>query len=439
MRLLDKGYSYVRRYREIVDVMIVHGFGYLVDRFGLRPSRSFREKLFGPRPLKEQMLILSEAERLRLALEDLGPTFIKFGQILSTRHDLVPEEYIFELSKLQDRVPPFEYSDARKTIEKELGKPIEKLFGSFNPETIAAASIGQVYRATLPEGEVIVKVMRPNVEEIVETDLAILLSIAKFVERHVKESKFFNPVGFIDEFSRVIRQEIDYTHEASNADRFYRNFAESATVRIPKVYWEHTTRRVLTMEFFEGVKISDLDKIDAFGLDRKKLGINLGNAYLKMIFEDGFYHADPHPGNILVMQDGIIVFVDFGMAGHVDPVLRKTLFNLIISIYRNDIDFLIETLIEIGLISDTGSESPLLRSKLEEFIDKYYSLSTRLIDPTTFLRELIDILIKSRGRIPENIMLLSKTLVIRDEIARKIDPDHNFAELVEPYMEKIIE
>lgn len=440
MRLLGWDYAYVKRYREIVDVMIRHGFGYLVDKFGLRPFRSIREKLLGPKPLREQWLILSEAERLRLGLEELGPTFIKFGQILSTRHDLIPEAYITELSKLQDRVPPFEYGEAKKVIEKEFRKNIEDIFSSFDPEPIAAASIGQVHRARLSEGEdVAVKVMRPGVEARIETDLAILMSLARFAEKHIKESKFFNPVGFVEEFTRIIRHEIDYTHEAQNAERFYENFKDSTTIKIPKIYWKYVTKHVLTQEYSEGIKISDIPQIEVLGLDRKKISIDLANAYLKMIFEDGFYHADPHPGNILVSSSGIIIFLDFGMAGHVDPVLHDNLANLIISIRINDIDFLIEALTELGLISDAGGESPALRIKLEELLNKYYSLSTRYIDPTAFLIDIIDIFAKSRGKIPANLMLLSKTLMIRDEISRRLDPDHNFAELTEPYVKKMLE
>ena len=440
MNLLDKQYVYVRRYRQIVDVMIKHGFGYLVDRFGLRPFRSFREKLFGPKPLKEQMLILSEALRLRLALEELGPTFIKFGQILSTRHDLLPKEYIMELEKLQDNVPPFEFSEAKKVIEREFEEKIEDIFRTFNPEQIAAASIGQVYRATLYQGEeVVIKVMRPGIETIIETDIAILMGMARFAQKHLKESKFFNPVGFMDEFSRIIRHEIDYTHEAQNAERFYSNFQGSETVNIPRMYWEYSTKHVLCQEFSEGIRISDIQKLEAAGLDKKKISTYLANAYLKMIFEDGFYHADPHPGNILVSPEGKIIFLDFGMAGHIDPTLRENLTNLIMAIQFDDIDFLIEALTDLGLISDVGSESQILRVKLEELLNKYYSLSSKFIDPTAFLRDIIDIFARTKGRIPTNLMLLSKTLVIRDEISRNLDPDHNFGEMTGPYVKKMLE
>ena len=211
------------------------------------------------------------------------------------------------------------------------------------------------------------------------------MSMARFAEKHIKESKFFNPVGFVDEFSRIIRHEIDYTHEAQNADRFYSNFQGSETVKIPKMYWKYSTKHVLCQEFSEGIKITDIEKIEAAGLDKKKISIDLANAYLKMIFEDGFYHADPHPGNILVSPEGKIIFLDFGMAGHIDPVLRENLTNLIIAIQLNDIDVLIEALSELGLISDVGSESPVLRTKLEELLNKYYSLSSKFIDPTAFL------------------------------------------------------
>ncbi len=435
---MDRGYAYVKRYRHIVNVMVRHGFGYLVDRLGLHPFRSLRERLLGP-PIREQLLILSEAERLRLALEELGPTFIKFGQVLSTRDDLIPEEYIKELSKLQDQVPPFEYAEVKKTVEKELGKTIEEAFLSFDTEPIAAASIGQVHCARLHTGEeVVVKVMRPGVEELIETDLFILMGLARFIEKHIKESKFFNPVGFMEEFSRVMRQEIYYTHEAQNADKFYKNFEGSTTVRIPRIYWSHTTKRILTQEFIKGIKVSDTAQLDASGLDRKKISTHLANAYLKMIFEDGFYHADPHPGNIFVSREGVIIFFDFGMAGYIDPVLRENLVNMIIATQRNDIDLLIETLDEIGLISNAGTENPTLKMNLEEFVNKYYSMYAKFIDPTTFLRDMIDVLTKGGGRIPTDIMLLSKTLIMRDEISRNLYPEHNFGELVDPYVKKMI-
>ncbi|MCX9015363.1 MAG: AarF/ABC1/UbiB kinase family protein [Candidatus Methanoperedens sp.] len=439
MRLLDKEYAYVKRYRELVDVMVKHGFGYLVDRYGLRPSHPLRGWLKS-KPLKEQLILLSEAERLRLALEELGPTFIKFGQILSTRHDLVPEEFIRELSKLQDSVPSFRFSDVQKIIKTELGKKIDSVFISFNPEPLAAASIGQVHMAKLPGNvDVIVKVMRPGIEKIIETDLAILLSLARFAEKHMKDSKIFNPVGVIEEFSRIIRQEIDYTHEAQNADRFFLNFKDSETVSIPQIYWKYTTKRVLTMKYLEGIKISDMERIETAGLDRRTISNNFVNAYLKMIFEDNFYHADPHPGNIFVASGEKIIFLDFGMSGYIDPVLKENLINLIIAMQRNDIDTFIESLTEMGIVVDMETQENVLRYRLEEIINRYYSLDVKFIDPIMFLRDILDVVIKSNGKIPTNIMLLLKTLVTMDELSRELDPDHNVADFIEPYARKMFE
>jgi len=437
--VLDREQAYVKRYREIVNVLVRYGFGYLVDRFGLRPFRSLRERITGPEPLREQLLLLSEAERLRLALEELGTTFIKFGQILSTRYDIVPEEFIKELVKLQDQVPPFDYSEVKRVIETEFGKGIGEIFLSFDPEPIAAASIGQVHRARLPGGEeVVVKVMRPGIERIIEIDLSILMSLARFADKHVKEIRSYNVVGFVEEFSRIIRLEIDYIHEAQNADRFYMNFEGSITVRIPGVYWKYITEHTLTMEYLEGIKVSDLEQLEAAGHDKKRISNILTNAYLKMIFEDGFYHADPHPGNILVSRDETIVFLDFGIAGYIDPILRENLADIMIAIRKNDIDLLIESIIELGLISHIGAESSTLRIELEELVNRYYGLSVRFIDPIRFLQELISIIAKSRGRITTNVMLLSKTLSMVDEIDRKLDPDYNFAELAEPYLNKMV-
>jgi ubiquinone biosynthesis protein len=205
------------------------------------------------------------------------------------------------------------------------------------------------------------------------------------------------------------------------------------------MYWEYSTRHVLCQEFSDGIKITDIDKIEAAGLDKKKISTDLANAYLKMIFEDGFYHADPHPGNILVSREGKIVFLDFGMAGHIDPALRESLTNLIIAVQLDDINFLIEALSELGLVRDSGSESLVLRTKLEELLNKYYTLSSKFIDPTAFLRDLIDIFSRTKGSIPTNLILLSKTLIIRDEISRKLDPDHNFGEMTRPYVKKMLE
>lgn len=436
--ILNREYAHVQRYRQIMDVLIKHGFGYLVDRYGLHP-RSWKERIFGPREIPKKLLAMSGAARFRRALEELGPTFVKFGQILSTRYDMVPQDYIDELSKLQDMVPPFEFWEVRRVIQGEFGKGIEELFKSFGREPVAAASIGQVHLARLKGGEeVIVKVRRPNIERTIEVDLDILSSLAHFAERHIRETRIFSPVGMVEEFARVIRNELNYVQEAQNAERFYRNFNGYPGVRIPRVFWELTTNKVLTLEYLEGIKISDLEAIDAAGLDRRTLAKSLSNAYLKQIYLDGFFHGDPHPGNIFVTKDGALAFLDFGMAGYIDRITRENLTNLMIAIRNYDLDELIGAISDLGFIRNIGTVYPALRVELEDLINRYYAISTKYISPATFLRDLISLIARHRGRIPSNIMLLSKTLLILDEVNSKLDPEHSFAEHTEPFVNQLI-
>ena len=297
--VIGRTYRHLNRYRQILTVLFKYGFGDLlemlkIDQYievGLQMISSKRATRVEP---------LNRPQRLRMAFEELGPTYIKLGQILSTRPDLVPMEYIEELSKLQDKIPAFPFEQVRKAVSAEFGMPPEDLFDSLEEEPFASASIGQVHRAVLKDGEAVaVKFQRPGIQKIIEVDLEIMLHLATLAERHIEELSFHRPVKIVEEFARTLEKEIDYQNEATNMERIARHFLDDPHVYIPKVFRETTTTRVLTTEFIEGIKISDIDSLEAAGLDRTILTARGADLVLKQIFVHGFFHADPHPGNIL--------------------------------------------------------------------------------------------------------------------------------------------
>jgi ubiquinone biosynthesis protein len=432
---IDKQYKHMHRYREITEILLKNGLGYLLDRFNLHPYQKIKRAILRKQPTPS----LNEAERLRKAFEELGPTFIKFGQVLSTRYDLLPPNYIKELSKLQDEVPPFDYQTVLKQVETELQTPPQEVFKHIEETPFAAASIGQVHRATLKSGEeVIIKVKRPQIEKLINTDLEILQSLAHFAEKHIPESRKYNPTGFIEEFSRALRGELDYIKEARNAETFKKDFKNHRDVVIPTVYWEYTTRNLLVMEYIKGVKITDITALKTQNFNLRELAEKLSNAYFQQIFEKHYYHADPHPGNLLVTPSSSIAFLDFGVIGRIDQQILNNITSLLIALLNRDINSYIETLIEMELLNeDTINTS--LRFEILDLIDTYYHTSLKYINTSALLQDLISLLRRYQGSIPTNIMLLSKTLTLLEEIGRKLDPDYNFAELAEPYIKKLIE
>ncbi|CAD6493478.1 MAG: protein kinase UbiB [Candidatus Argoarchaeum ethanivorans] len=431
---IDKQYKHAQRYREITEILIKNGLGYLLDRFNLRPYQKLKRVIHRKKPV----LPTDEAERLRKALEELGPTFIKFGQMLSTRYDILPSSYITELSKLQDEVPSFDYQIAIREIEEELQTSPEQIYKHIEEKPLAAASIGQVHRATLTTGEeVIIKIKRPGIENIINTDLEILLSLAHFAEKYMLEIRRYNPVGFIEEFSRTLRNECDYIKEARTAETFKKDFKDQQKIIIPTIYRKYTTRSILTMEYIKGTKITETAILRKNNINLKQVAEKLSNAYFKQIFEKQYYHADPHPGNILVTGDGNIAFLDFGIAGRLDKEILNNITSLLIALTRHDINKYIEILIEMEFL-DEDRINTSLRFEILDLIDTYYETSIKHIDTTELLEDLISLLTRYNGRIPANIMLLSKTLSLLEEIGRKLDPTFNFAELAEPYIKTLI-
>ena len=334
--VIGRTYRHLTRYRQILAVFFRYGFGDLVDLLKIDQYIEIGLQMIS-RNRRERLEKLSRPERVRLALEELGPTYVKLGQVLSTRPDLIPVDFITELAKLQDKVPPFDTEEVKHIVAKELGAAPDQIFKTFEHTPFASASIGQVHKATLADGEqVAVKVQRPGIKRIIEVDLEIMLHLATLMENHVEEIAFFRPVKIVEEFAKTLEREIDYTFEAANMERMASQFLRDSTVYIPKVYRDFTTGRVLTTEFIDGIKISAIDALDAAGLDRRKITHRGTTILLRQIFDFGFFHGDPHPGNLFVRpQENVpwpperenghepptlgrpfwLIFIDFGMVG----------------------------------------------------------------------------------------------------------------------------
>jgi ubiquinone biosynthesis protein len=365
-------YQDLKRYGHIATIFIRYGFGDLLDRLKARYYVPWRRRLL--RKEREEVGRLSTPERLRLAFEELGPTFIKLGQILSSRPDLLPLDFIREFSKLQDKVPPFPFEAAKDIIESQLGRPLAELFESFEEMPVAAASLSQVHKAKTRAGdEVAVKVQRPGIESTIETDIRILYNLATLAERRLPETRHYEPVRIIDEFARTIRRELDFVREGRNIDRFRKHFAGDKTAYIPKVYRELTAPNVVTMGYIHGIKISDLEQLQAAGLDRKTIAINGANLILKEVFECRFFHADPHPGNLFVLENNVIAPVDFGMIGMLDEETAHQLATILMALVDKDVDSLVDALLAIGLTPEPIDRINF-RLELSDFLERYYEV-----------------------------------------------------------------
>ncbi len=424
-------YSMLKRYGQIIEVLQKYGFGYIVDQIGLSSIRNLTYRLKNKD--KVNKLNISGPIRVRKILEELGPTYIKLGQLLSMRHDLVPLEYAVELEKLQDDTPSFEFEEIKLIISEELGHSIEELFDHFDIKPLACASIGQVHRAKIKNGdEVVVKVQRPGIKEVIESDLDIMYSIARLVDEHMPETRLYRPIEIVDELSRSILAEIDYTQEGWNTDRFSDNFRDNDQVHIPKVYWNYTSKRVLTLEYIKGVKGSRVDLLETQGFDRGNIAFVVGRAFMQQVFEDGFFHADLHPGNILIMEGGTVAFLDFGMTGHLSSEISDMFLDGIVALVKGDTSSFIELFRDMGCI-DSHADTRSLKVDIESFRAKYYGKALKKLDASIIIEELIGILRDHKVTIPHNIALLVRGIVAVESFGLIIDPDFSFNELIEPY------
>lgn len=426
---------HLRRYREIAEILADHGFGALLTQLGVSERLNLPRRLIRHKPVPEDELTLPI--RARTTLEDLGPTFVKLGQILSTRSDLVPPEYLVELRRLQDNVSPLPWDVIWPQIESELDGSIDKLFLDIDPVPIASASLAQVHAARLLDGtEVVVKVLRPGIEKTINLDLDILYDLAQLAEERTPLGKRYDLMDFAEEFSFALKGELDFRKEGRNADRFREQFEKNKYTHVPQIYWEHTTQRVLVQERLRGIKIDDYDALDAAGFDRKELAQRAADMVLQEVLDDGFFHADPHPGNLLIMDGGIIGVMDFGTMGRIEKSERMTLARLFIVAVQMDVDGIVDQLIRMG-VADYGVDRTGLGRDLRRSIMRYYGLPLNEIPAMEVWEGLEPIIYEYNLRVPSDYWLLIKTVVIMEGVGLGLDPEFDMLAAAKPYMGRL--
>jgi ubiquinone biosynthesis protein len=426
------GTKNLSRYQEIITVLARHGFGWLVTELKLRGLLPLTQRLNGIGTTEPE----AQAVHLRLAFEELGTTFIKLGQVLSTRADLLSPEYIAELVKLQDATLPAPYNQIAAVFEAELGTSPETIFAWFNPTPIASASIGQVYAARLQSGdEVVVKIQRPGVGTTVERDLKILLDLAGLVAHHTDFGRDYDVLGLAQEFAFNLRCELNYIREGQNAERFRRAFADDPDLYIPQVYWDYTTARVIVLERLEGLKVNDLAALEAASIDRQRIANNSVRLMLEEMFVHGFFHADPHPGNLYVLADGRIGMLDFGMVGRLDETLQESLTRLFLALSKGDSERMIDELITADIAQGQFNRKTLKRD-LDHMIACYADRSVEDLATARIFNEITGLARRHRLSLPSDLVLMAKVMAISEGLGLQLDPDFQFIPFAQPYLQR---
>ena len=426
-------YREISRLRQVAEILAKNGLGFLAENLGIRGFPHLR----GVRQTDEAVAGLSVPERLRRTIEELGPTFIKLGQFLSTRPDVLPIEYIRELERLQDSAPPISMGAVNAQIEAELGAPLTQVFDSFDPHPLAAASIGQVHRAVLRDGRpVVVKVQRPGADRVVNADLDLLRDQVRFLEGRISALRERRLSEIVEEFSLTLRDELDYRVEGRNAEGFRRSMGGDPGIAIPLIHWEWTTQRVLTMQEIEGIKISDISRLREEGHDLSELARTAARAYLKQIFLDGFFHADPHPANLLVTRDAL-AFVDFGIVGYLTADNRLALGDLFIALLDRDVEGIIRSLLDMDVV-DQSRVGSAMRRDISRFLVRFYGLALEDVQIGELLNEAFGLAFRYRGRLPADLALLAKTLVMLEGLGRQLDPSFILVEEVRPFAAQLV-
>lgn len=433
-------YRSFKRYNQILRVFVRYGFKDMVAQ--MIESSNFRwiRRLI-PRTTRKKAELHTKWEKMRLVCEELGPTFVKFGQILSNRPDILPAELVREFEKLQDNVPPVPAKVAKDVLESELKKSVEILFTSFEPEAFASASMAQVHKAQLRTGELVaVKIQRPNIRQVIIEDIRVMYTLAGILERRIPSLKAFDLNGLVSNFEDGILKEMDFIHESINIQRFYANLEEDKKeigTSCPKVYQEYTTDKILTMEFVKGTKVSDFDELLARGHDRKEVAKKLAVSYVKQVFEYGFFHADLHPGNILVMHNGTLCFLDFGLMGSIMQRDIEMFGRLFVSVKDKDVRKIIRSLQQMSgdfAVKDMRA----FEYAINDFVQSYSATQMHQNEMSSVLNNLKDIILEHGLKVPSHFFLLARSMVTVEGVIHKLDPDLDLLVLARPFMRKIV-
>ncbi|HER63468.1 MAG TPA: AarF/ABC1/UbiB kinase family protein, partial [Desulfobacteraceae bacterium] len=433
---IGRTYRHINRYHRILRVLFKYGFEDLVEMLHIDQYLESGLQMINRKP-REQIEKLSRPERLRLAFEELGPTFIKLGQLLSTRPDFIPPAYLDELAKLQDDVPPFSFAEVEEIFLDETGRKPSELFYRIEEEPVAAASIGQVHRATLKDGQdVVVKVQRPDIEQLIAVDLEILAHLASLMEIYVEEMQGHRPTSVVEEFARTISNEIDYTVEISHIQRFARQFEDNETIYVPRVFRELSSERILTMENIKGIKASRVDTLRQQGVDLSLVAERGTNLIMEQIFVHGFFHADPHPGNIFILPDNVICFIDFGMMGRLNRQNREDFTDLLLNIIARN-----ESKVTDGVLKLTNHyaevDKEALSRDLSAMLDRYLYLPLKELEAGRIFQNLMELVSQHKIYFKPNLYLMMKSLSTAEAVGQMLDPELELIRLAEPFMRKV--
>jgi ubiquinone biosynthesis protein len=429
--------SNIKRFGVITRLMVKHGLGDILDRILNRGKASAGDK--SDRPVVARTVYPSP-QRIRRVLEELGPSFIKLGQLMSTRADVFPPEYIDELTRLQDQVPPIPFEKIKEVIERELKSPLTDIFKSIEPEALAAASVAQVHMAELESNErVVVKVIRPGIDKKIREDIRLMYYFAEKIENSFEIGQIIGFVDLVKEFERTIFRELDMYVEAGNIERFARNFEDSEELYIPTVDWDRTARSVLVMEHIDGIKIDQVDEIRDNGIDPKEIAMIGLRSFSRQLMEFGLFHADPHPGNTIVMYDGRVSLVDFGITGYLDEETMLQLANIFLGYAEHDYNMIMEALEDAGVISEADINISNFRSDLKDISEPFYGRTLQTISVRDVYEQIMQLFVKYRIRLPRNLMLLLKTFIQTEALGKILGSDASLLEVTRPYAKELLQ